>query len=119
MHENDRVHRDIRWPNVLKLEDNSWMLIDLENAVPKGEDGTFENVPNNFKDYNRSVRSKECLNWLPCDDVWMVGKLIMTLGNKNMAEIVTKNLVKFADKLMTEEHSVEEAIELLSDMKKM
>ncbi|KAF0453620.1 hypothetical protein F8M41_001711 [Gigaspora margarita] len=32
LHELGYVHRDVRWPNILKLTDNNWMLIDLECA---------------------------------------------------------------------------------------
>ncbi|CAG8752719.1 5382_t:CDS:2, partial [Gigaspora rosea] len=32
LHELGYVHRDVQWPNILQLIDNSWMLIDLECA---------------------------------------------------------------------------------------
>ena len=33
LHSNKYVHRDLRWPNILRLSD-SWMVIDLETAGP-------------------------------------------------------------------------------------
>ena len=37
LHENDIVHRDIRWVNIIRLMDNSWMLIDFEEAALIGD----------------------------------------------------------------------------------
>ena len=118
LHKHDWVHRDVRWPNILKLEDKSWMLIDLENAVPKREDGTFANVPSDFKDYNKSPRSKEQLNWLPCDDIWMVGNLVLSLSmKKDHDETVSEKLITFAKQLTTQNHSAEQALELIQSLK--
>ncbi|RGB25181.1 hypothetical protein C1646_724440, partial [Rhizophagus diaphanus] len=36
LHANEIVHRDIRWENVMRLTDNSWVLIDFEEAAPIG-----------------------------------------------------------------------------------
>lgn len=33
IHRNGFVHRDLRWPNIVRLSDASWMLIDLENVA--------------------------------------------------------------------------------------
>ena len=33
LHENNIVHRDICWRNIIRLMDNSWMLIDFEEAA--------------------------------------------------------------------------------------
>ncbi|EXX78169.1 hypothetical protein RirG_017400 [Rhizophagus irregularis DAOM 197198w] len=36
LHANEIVHRDIRWENIMRLTDNSWILIDFEEAAPIG-----------------------------------------------------------------------------------
>ncbi|KAF0552254.1 hypothetical protein F8M41_022211 [Gigaspora margarita] len=41
LHKLGYVHRDVRWPNILQLTDNSWMLIDLECAGIDGADVNF------------------------------------------------------------------------------
>ena len=36
LHKNNIVHRDLRWPNILKT-DNGWMVIDFEMAASPGQ----------------------------------------------------------------------------------
>ena len=37
LHATDLVHRDLRWPNILRSGDGSWFVIDLETAGPNNE----------------------------------------------------------------------------------
>ena len=121
LHNHKWVHRDIRWPNILKIEDDSWMLIDLEHAVPIREDGTYEMVPENFKDYNKSPRSKKSLNWLPSDDIWLVGRLVETVLSNEKAkrnEVVTEKLLNFSKQLLNQDSqplSADDALDILKN----
>ena len=33
LHDAGVVHRDIRWPNIVRLDDRHWMVVDLEDAA--------------------------------------------------------------------------------------
>ena len=37
LHANNYVHRDLRWPNILRNLDGSWFVIDLETAGPNNQ----------------------------------------------------------------------------------
>ena len=79
MHANQFVHRDVRWPNILQLANNTWMLIDLEFAR-KMKDG-FAPWPFWLKKYVENgvdwpPRNGVDESWGKAKDVWMVGQLL-------------------------------------------
>ncbi|KAG2917842.1 hypothetical protein PC116_g15762 [Phytophthora cactorum] len=74
------MHRDIRWPNVIKSRDgdNSWFLIDFMDAAqspqlsPSGHHlSRAEHAPEIFSDGSHTTAV----------DVWSVGRLIQTCGD--------------------------------------
>lgn len=80
LHDNQWVHRDIRWPNIVRkfpLSANEYMLIDLEYAVPKKDEvyagRTWEVVP------GLSPHPDSNMLWEPVYDCWMIGQLVERL----------------------------------------
>ncbi|POM77496.1 Crinkler (CRN) family protein [Phytophthora palmivora] len=80
LHAASWMHRDIRWPNVIKSRDsdNSWFLIDFMDAAqspqvsPSGNHlSQAEHAPEIFSDGNHTTAV----------DVWSVGRLIQTCGD--------------------------------------
>ncbi|KAG4045458.1 hypothetical protein PC123_g19135 [Phytophthora cactorum] len=80
LHAASWMHRDIRWPNVIKSRDgdNSWFLIDFMDAAqspqlsPSGHHlSRAEHAPEIFSDGSHTTAV----------DVWSVGRLIQTCGD--------------------------------------
>ncbi|CAG8714598.1 5263_t:CDS:2 [Funneliformis caledonium] len=67
------VHRDIRWPNILRLNDYSWILIDLECAGVSGERVHFKPLEGWASETN------ETGVYTTKSDVYMVGRLLSKL----------------------------------------
>ncbi|RIB00197.1 hypothetical protein C2G38_2256821 [Gigaspora rosea] len=70
LHKFGYVHRDVCWPNILQLTDNSWMLIDLECAGTDDESVNFDPL----KDWAPEVI--ETKKYTKKADVYMVGRLL-------------------------------------------
>ncbi|CAG8696600.1 11774_t:CDS:2, partial [Gigaspora margarita] len=70
LHELGYVHRDVRWPNILKLTDNNWMLIDLECAGI--DDGIVNFGP--LEDWAPEVIETKI--YTKKADIYMVGRLL-------------------------------------------
>lgn len=72
MHEGHWVHRDIRWPNVIRSDD--WYLIDFEEVAQNSVSGVTRNkgVPPEMK--------KQSSKWGVAQDLWQVGELIKCSG---------------------------------------
>ncbi|PKY55122.1 hypothetical protein RhiirA4_474379 [Rhizophagus irregularis] len=64
LHRYKVVHRDIRWENIIRLMDNSWMLIDFEEAAFIGS-----------KRY-KAPEYREDDTCKKAGDIWMIGNLI-------------------------------------------
>ncbi|CAI2200910.1 4931_t:CDS:1, partial [Funneliformis geosporum] len=69
LHELGYVHRDIRWDNILQLNDYSWILIDLECAGVDGESVHFD-----LKGW--APEAIETKVYTTKADVYMVGRLL-------------------------------------------
>lgn len=83
MHEASFVHRDVRSPNVVRLPNGTWMLVDLERARRLNGDGSAE-WPSDFNpeylpvllDVNDNEISTDDLAWIPAYDVWQLIKTV-------------------------------------------
>ncbi|KAH9254109.1 hypothetical protein BASA81_007984 [Batrachochytrium salamandrivorans] len=80
MHKHSFVHRDVRWPNILQLANNLWMLIDLDFARKMDEEG-FAPWPFWIDAYctrgaSWPPRDGDDGGWGKAKDVWMVGQLL-------------------------------------------
>ncbi|GMF20960.1 unnamed protein product [Phytophthora lilii] len=80
LHAASWMHRDIRWPNVIKSRDgdNSWFLIDFMDAAQSplsspsgGHLSRAERAPEIFSNISHTTAV----------DVWAVGRLIQTCGD--------------------------------------
>ena len=73
MHRRGFVHRDVRWPNIVILTDQSWMLIDLDFAARLDGDGRAP-----WPTWQRGVprRSAPDAPWSPAFDVKQVAMLL-------------------------------------------
>ncbi|CAG8621896.1 13714_t:CDS:2, partial [Funneliformis mosseae] len=70
LHELGYVHRDIQWPNILRLNDYSWILIDLECAGVSGEKVQFKPLE------GWAPETNETEVYITKADVYMVGRLL-------------------------------------------
>ncbi|CAB4475977.1 unnamed protein product [Rhizophagus irregularis] len=75
LHANEIVHRDIRWENIMRLTDNSWILIDFEEAAPIGRGNRSTPTLNIAAPEYRGVESDPCR---AAGDIWMIGNLYTT-----------------------------------------
>eukprot|EP00635_Sarcinochrysidales_sp_CCMP3193_P014269 CAMPEP_0118893590 /NCGR_PEP_ID=MMETSP1166-20130328/2733_1 /TAXON_ID=1104430 /ORGANISM="Chrysoreinhardia sp, Strain CCMP3193" /LENGTH=591 /DNA_ID=CAMNT_0006832415 /DNA_START=116 /DNA_END=1891 /DNA_ORIENTATION=- len=72
------VHRDIRWPNILKTQKDaktSYILIDFEYAAKSGEKVTWRNDAHQPEEARKS-RGTTQVGWQPKHDLWQVGALL-------------------------------------------
>ncbi|CAB5384955.1 unnamed protein product [Rhizophagus irregularis] len=76
LHANEIVHRDIRWENVMRLTDNSWVLIDFEEAAPIGRGNRSTPILNIAAPEYRGMESDPCR---AAGDIWMIGNLLNDL----------------------------------------
>ncbi|CAG8715645.1 13753_t:CDS:2, partial [Rhizophagus irregularis] len=76
LHANEIVHRDIRWENVMRLTDNSWVLIDFEEAAPIGRGNRRTPILNIAAPEYRGMESDPCR---AAGDIWMIGNLLNDL----------------------------------------
>ncbi|KAG9306479.1 hypothetical protein G9A89_008415 [Geosiphon pyriformis] len=91
LHHMNVVHRDIRWSNIVRLVDGSWMLIDFEEAAPIGSSRTALTIrAPEFEDW------KELCN--TAGDVWMVGNLFKDLRLGDLSP----SAIDFSKKLLHE-----------------
>jgi len=71
LHTNGFVHRDVRWPNILRNVDYSWMLIDLDFAA-RLQDGTAE-----WPTWTRGLPERNGEEpWTPRHDILQVSMLL-------------------------------------------
>jgi len=75
MHASGFVHRDVRWPNVVLLLDETWMLIDLDFAA------RLENGAAPWPVWTRGVpdRPSPDARWSPAQDVAQTARLVLEL----------------------------------------
>ncbi|CCI48367.1 unnamed protein product [Albugo candida] len=80
------VHRDIRWPNILCLGGDSYMLIDFENAGRNGDRMPDELLGSRVldplvksDDYGHVYRS--------CHDMYQFGRLIAETSDPSLAQL--------------------------------
>ncbi|CAJ0767199.1 3206_t:CDS:2, partial [Entrophospora sp. SA101] len=73
LHNLGYVHRDIRWPNIMKLVDDNWMLIDLECSGINGEMVNFDPLA------DWAPEAIETHSYTKKADIYMVGKLLSKL----------------------------------------
>lgn len=85
LHARGFVHRDIRWPNVLCLGNNAFILIDFENA---GRDGA--SIPDEFLSstmLDPLVVSDENHEYRSCHDMYQFGGLIGASTNQSLMNL--------------------------------
>lgn len=90
MHKHRFCHRDVRWPNILQLANNAWMLIDLEFAIKMAPDGVAK-WPfwiSERPDANTWPPRNGTEGWGTAKDVWMVGQLLKDLIEPNKPDPV-------------------------------
>jgi len=84
MHLHDRglVHRDVRWPNVLK-DENDWKLADFELADKVGSVVPRGKIANRYLPPELQV--EENVGYEPSGDVFCVGRLVLELSGTDPA----------------------------------
>lgn len=77
LHTRRLVHRDVRWPNVLRSALGEWLLADFELA-----DSIGEALPEQFRD-GACVPPEARLGgpWGPACDLWQLGRLVSVWGH--------------------------------------
>jgi hypothetical protein len=71
LHKHNFCHRDVRWPNILKNIDDSWMLIDFDFAAK------MKNKKADWPTWTRGVpKRKGSESWTVKQDVMQVGMLL-------------------------------------------
>ncbi|KAG9305289.1 hypothetical protein G9A89_007784 [Geosiphon pyriformis] len=86
------VHRDIRWDNVLRLPNDSWMLIDFEEAAPLG--ASRDSLAIGAPEYKSG--EDFCST---AGDIWMVGNLFKHTRIYNHISL-SSSAKQFKEKLM-------------------
>mmetsp|Transcript_9732 Transcript_9732/g.29505 ORF Transcript_9732/g.29505 Transcript_9732/m.29505 type:complete len:479 (-) Transcript_9732:87-1523(-) len=88
LHEKDWVHRDIRWPNILRVKDENgnvrYILIDFEYASESGAKVTWtkdKHQPNEA----RTSKGADQVGWTAKHDLWQVGALLAPIVNNDNA----------------------------------
>jgi len=73
LHAAGLVHRDLRWPNILRVAYNRWMIIDFELASEENQNvfWTGEALP-------KVVETKE-RGYTKQDDMWQVSRLLLDI----------------------------------------
>ncbi|CCI47105.1 unnamed protein product [Albugo candida] len=105
------VHRDIRWPNILCLGDDSYILADLENAGRDGDPMPDDLLESRVLDplvkceaYGHAYRS--------CHDMYQFGELLAYARDPSL-ERFQKNLQR---KNAEERYTAEGALKFLSNL---
>jgi serine/threonine protein kinase len=75
LHAKGWVHRNVRWPNILQLDDGGFMLIDFEYAAPIDTKVTWRNDKHQPEETRPSNTTSQ-LGWQPKHDMWQIGVLL-------------------------------------------
>ncbi|CAB4396470.1 unnamed protein product [Rhizophagus irregularis] len=76
LYANEIVHQNIRWKNVIRLTNNSWVLIDFKEATPIGRGNQSIPILNIVASEYRGMKSDLCRT---VGDIWMIGNLLNDL----------------------------------------
>ena len=72
LHESGHGHGDIRWPNLIRVKDDHFCVIDLEGSVRLGSSPTLNPCPKSW----RNGEALESGVYTVQSDFWQVGKLL-------------------------------------------
>ena len=99
LHSRGLVHRDVRWPNVLRNAAGEWLLADFELA-----DVTGTPLPEQFR-AAASVPADARLGgpWVPACDLWQLGRLVIAWERADGARVLSGPGSSFAAALAGEE----------------
>jgi len=79
LHDLGWCHRDVRWKNILQVEDGTFMLIDFEYAAMEGRRITWSN-----NHLPPEVKRDQNMAWGKSQDMWQVGRLLLgVLGQRD------------------------------------
>ena len=99
LHARGLVHRDVRWPNVLRNAANEWLLADFELA-----DVIEAPLPERFRAAaGFPAETRRGGPWLPACDLWQLGRLVAAWGSANGAHVLSGPGSSFAAALAGEE----------------
>ncbi|GBC07678.1 hypothetical protein RclHR1_07610008 [Rhizophagus clarus] len=92
LHDDDVVHRDIRWENIVKLTDGKWLLIDFEEAANIGEErDKLRIAAPEYEDFDLCQKS---------GDIWMIGKL---MNDHRITFPLSERAREFRNRLLSED----------------
>jgi hypothetical protein len=78
-------HRDVRWPNILRTGEGSWVLIDFELSAADGSLAPGDNQldPEKRPPESRSVKSM----FTSAGDIWQVGMLVVAWSKNRKVKL--------------------------------
>jgi hypothetical protein len=89
------VHRDVRWPNVLRDANNDWLLSDFELAATAGTPISDQYRASDH--FAPEVRRGEPV--VPSADIWQVGMLVLKWGQVLASRELSDGAAAFVDLL--------------------
>jgi len=85
LHARGLVHRDVRWPNVLRSADKEWLLADFELADVAGAP-----LPEQFRAAaSVPADARRGGPWVPACDLWQLGRLVLAWERADGARVLS------------------------------
>ena len=101
LHSRGLVHRDVRWPNVLRNAAGEWLLADFELA-----DVTGSPLPERFRAAaSVPADARRGGPWVPACDLWQLGRLVLAWERAGGARVLSGPGASFAALLAGEEEA--------------
>ena len=99
LHARGLVHRDVRWPNVLRNAAGEWLLADFELADAAGEP-----LPEHYRRAaSVPAEARRGEPWTPACDLWQLGRLVAAWGRAGGDHVLSGPGSSFAAALAEEE----------------
>ena len=99
LHDAELVHRDVRWPNIVKVGDD-WYLVDLDSADRIGR-------PIPYRPTDSPPEIQQGSVWGVRHDIWQVGRLL----DHQVSGLLDSVGVDFARFLKTSCQTAQEALQ--------